>query len=162
MAKHFNKMNTLTDKIKITFIRMINVYLNKYQFHKLLKLMNQCLMKYMPLFFLACIISCQNMGKKTNNSKPISIVQQNTNTNDNKENSIIGVWKLEGEESPNFELRADSIYYVDHDKSYKYLITKDSIFIFYDDWTYRGCYVLQDNQLVIKEGDNVSKYIRLK
>jgi hypothetical protein len=45
---------------------------------------------------------------------------------------IIGIWAINGEENPIFEINKDSIYYPEHFVSYKYKITGDSIRIKYD------------------------------
>jgi len=61
-----------------------------------------------------------------------------------------------------FHIKPDSVYYVDDSRSYKYELRKDSIFIFYPDWTYTGkVSVLKDTMTITSDGTD-SRYTRLK
>ncbi len=72
---------------------------------------------------------------------------------------IIGIWT--GGESPNatFEINKDSIYYVDHFKSYKYTLKNDSIKIFYDDYDYSAkIYFLKDTLVMNSPEYDIAKF----
>ncbi|SEO31221.1 hypothetical protein SAMN05192574_10729 [Mucilaginibacter gossypiicola] len=78
--------------------------------------------------------------------------------------NIIGVWAINGEENPIFEINKDSIYYPEHSVSYKYKITGDSIRIGYDEGEQSFAFKLKNNDtLIIKSlgGDTVYQH-RLK
>lgn len=47
---------------------------------------------------------------------------------------ILGIWGNEYSENAVFEIRRDSIYYVDQFKTYKYIIKDSTITIFYPDY----------------------------
>jgi len=55
---------------------------------------------------------------------------------------LIGIWSNGIGENAFFEIKKDSIYYVDDFISYRYFLAGDTIKIFYPDWTLLGLLVL--------------------
>jgi hypothetical protein len=51
---------------------------------------------------------------------------------------LLGSWTDGNTENAVFEVKQDSIYYMEQFKSYKYSLNRDSISIVYDDFTFEG------------------------
>lgn len=78
-----------------------------------------------------------------------------------KQYKLLGVWGPSKSENASFRIEKDSIYYPEHFKSYKYTISKDSIFIEYDGWTYKGIFYFKNDSLVLKSQDKIHKFVRI-
>jgi hypothetical protein len=79
----------------------------------------------------------RNTIAKNDSAKPVDGIKNKQTANTTSSSSdvskyIIGIWAINGEENPIFEINKDSIYYPEHSVSYKYKITGDSIRIKYD------------------------------
>lgn len=73
--------------------------------------------------------------------------------------NIIGIWAINGEENPIFEINKDSIYYPEHAVSYKYKITGNSIRINYDEGEQSFAFKLKNKDtLIIKSMDGDTVY----
>ncbi|MBS1664785.1 MAG: hypothetical protein JST68_27310 [Bacteroidetes bacterium] len=75
---------------------------------------------------------------------------------------MLGTWAAIGEPNATFVITKDSIFYPDHNKTYKYVLSHDSMHIQFDD--YDGDYLVKmrgKDTLVLMEGEpNV--YYRFK
>lgn len=78
------------------------------------------------------------------------------------ENKLIGIWGIIGEENSTFQISVDSIYYTDQDNDnvYKYIVKGDSLFIFYDGYTYKSIYNLFQDKLILTGSDGVDTFIK--
>src|SRR5437764_4383054 len=76
--------------------------------------------------------------------------------------TLMGLWTYESSHEALFEIRENSIFYVDHFVSYAYLLKRDTIVIRYPDWTFRARIRLQRNELVIVSENGIVKFRRLK
>jgi hypothetical protein len=70
----------------------------------------------------------------------------------------LGVWTDGNSENAIFEIRKDSIYYVDQFETYKYTLSGDSVKIFYDDWVFTGVIKLLGDTMIISSEDVTTKY----
>lgn len=77
------------------------------------------------------IIAKNDPAKKVDGTKNKQTANTTSSSSDVSKD-IIGIWAINGEENPIFEINKDSIYYPEHSVSYKYKITGDSIRIKYD------------------------------
>jgi hypothetical protein len=102
--------------------------------------------------------TCQNgVNNKQVNNDTIKGKEEHVNEFKSK---MLGVWKLEGDENPTFEIKKDSIYYIDQGEMYSYKTNKDSIVIFYKDFIYKGIYTMEKGKLILIEGTNKSIYFK--
>lgn len=87
------------------------------------------------------------------------------NTDPVSNNQILGIWtdgQTNGDNAV-FKIRKDSIYYVDHFKSYPYQIKGDSLSIKYPDYDYKARVSwLKDTLVFTSAEDGVVKYWRFK
>jgi hypothetical protein len=112
------------------------------------------------LFFLCTTlsISCSNVNSNSSEDSIKKDTIQKTQANQIND-LIIGVWGID--EQPSFEIKNDSIFYIDSDKSYKYSISDSNITIFYEDFIYKGIInVRGDKTLIIKDSLNTNIYKR--
>lgn len=124
------------------------------------------------LIMLSCnsnSINSKHTTTKTHLAKNVDGAKnkQTTNTispNNEVSKSIIGIWAINGEENPIFEINKDSIYYPEHSVSYKYKITGDSIRIGYDEGEQNFAFKLKNKDtLIIKSlGEDTVYHHRLK
>ena len=106
-------------------------------------------------YAIIALAACNNPQTKQANS-PIKQEEQKPLKN---ALNIVGIWA--DEEQPIFEIKKDSIYYIDSDKSFKYEVTDSVLTIFFDSYTYSGI-IKQENEqtLLIKDSLNVNTYTR--
>jgi len=77
--------------------------------------------------------------------------------------SIIGPWGISDSENAVFSIDDDSIYYVDSDKIFKYVVSQDSIHIFFDDFKYSALVEKRTNDtLIFTDKRRRTKFIRFK
>jgi hypothetical protein len=104
-------------------------------FKRLLYRLNHC-------FFISIVLlsACSSDKKNIDNSNSVrdsinnntSQTIKNTSFND----ALLGVWIID--EQPVFEIKKDSVFYIDSNLSYKYSVADSNISIFYDDFIYKG------------------------
>jgi predicted small secreted protein len=94
--------------------------------------------------------------QKTVNSKQDSAIEKRGTSN------ILGVWTNDSIENSTFDLRKDSIFYVDLFATYKYSIIGDSIKIYYRNWTFTGMIHCANDTLTIASNDGATKYWKFK
>ena len=76
---------------------------------------------------------------------------------------IMGNWEaLNGNENLTMQISKDSIYYVEHAEYHKYAIHKDSLFIYYPDYSVSGKPILLKDTLAIVSESEISKFTRIK
>ncbi len=123
--------------------------------------MNKLLVFSGLIFLTFTLCNCQNNSSNPpKNSGSVS----NGLTSSQKEvvNDISGIWKLKGDENPTFEIKRDSIYYIDQGEIYAFNTKSDSIFIFYNDWIYKGLFAIKEGKLILTDGTNKSIYLKWK
>jgi hypothetical protein len=114
-------------------------------------------MKPITLFALVCCIAACNNSKSSdtgNSSDP--------GKGGSTKEKILGTWTDSTSPNALFEIRKDSIYYVDQATSYPYILYRDTIKINYGDHVLTGLVVFnKDTMIVESEGEN-SKYWKFK
>ncbi len=75
-------------------------------------------------------------------------------------NEIYGIYKMPNNDNPVFEIKQDSIFYIDNEITYYYKIQQDSIHIYFDDWIYRAKYSFSHDTLIFVEKDEKKIYIQ--
>ncbi|MBC6610131.1 hypothetical protein H8B15_04320 [Hymenobacter sp. BT507] len=76
--------------------------------------------------------------------------------------TILGIWKDGNSENATFDIRKDSIYYIDQFATYKYFIIGDSIKIYYPDRAFTGLVSLSKDTLTITSEDGATKFWKFK
>lgn len=111
------------------------------------------------LFLFGCSYPSVNKEKALdlNRGTPMSTNESSIHTN-----ALIGIWTDGNSENATFEIKNDSIYYVDAFKSYNYSVQHDSIKIWYDDYVYVAHVAVEGDTLVLNNADNRSKLWRFK
>jgi len=124
-------------------------------------------LRLLPVLFILIITAC-NTGQNTTTVQDIlpaidttketinTVSRQDDKTEQSDSTNILGIWTDGSSENASFDIRKDSIYYVDQFATYKYSLTGDSIKIYYPDWTFTGAISLLNDTLTI-----ASKTIRL-
>lgn len=79
-----------------------------------------------------------------------------------KNNSILGIWTDGSTENATFEINKKTIFYVDILKEYKYKLKKDSLFIFFDNYTSKGKLRVSKDTLYISNEGIERKYWKFK
>lgn len=87
--------------------------------------------------------------------KAVEAIGQRT---DGSNSNLLGAWTDGSSENASFEIRKDSIYYVDQFATYKYSLTGDIIKIYYPDWTFTGAINFSKDTLTIASEDGTTKY----
>jgi hypothetical protein len=124
------------------------------------------LLSFLFLFFLSCnndnIIN--NTGELIKADTVIQLLDtvKTKISIKNSDNLIFGVWRSLNDEDPIFEIKRDSIYYIDQFASYKYSIIDDSITIFYSDYNFKSHIKLIQDTLIFKNAEQTDTYIRFK
>lgn len=115
------------------------------------------------ILFTFIFFSCNNLSKENkkkmvkDSTELVDTVKTNKVKKVSKKNNLLGIWNIDDE--PVFEIRIDSIYYIDNDRSYKYKLKDSIIFIYYDDFTYKGTISLKKSkQLIMKDSLNTNYY----
>jgi len=81
----------------------------------------------------------------------------------NFKHKLIGLWTDGSSGSATFDIKKDSIFYVDQFKSYKYSQKQDSIKIYYPDFTYTAKVYFTDDTLVMdSHDDGIAKFWKFK
>ena len=81
----------------------------------------------------------------------------------NIDDKILGIWTDGTTENATFDIRKDSIFYVDQFESYRYLLKKDSINVYYSDYTYSAKVYFKKDTLIMDSKDyGVSKFSKFK
>ena len=76
---------------------------------------------------------------------------------------IMGIWTTGESRNATFEIKSNSIYYVDNFKDYRYELNNDTIEIKYSDYTYRAKIFLKNDTLIMKSKEySLAKYWRFK
>ncbi|MBX9734587.1 MAG: hypothetical protein K2X37_11050 [Chitinophagaceae bacterium] len=96
------------------------------------------------VILITMLLACENQEKiQLDKSDTVKIDNSsNTVTNTPKieepaldiNKSILGMWKLKGEENASFKIELDKIYYPELSKYYTYKIISDSLKIKFDDY----------------------------
>jgi len=121
---------------------------------------------YLSLFAIVFIaVACQNAKSsqaKEEVKDTVQIPQKQIRNSD-----LAGVWKIEGKdenENPDFEIKPDSIFYIDHLLTLALKTKSDSIYIYYPSgWIRRFFYELDDGVLVMKDTANrTHRYMKVE
>jgi len=127
---------------------------------------------YKNLFIFMVIIycSCNNVVQKSTNlnntskiiNKHVSVDKIKTSSNIIEE-KIIGIWTDGSPENATFDIRKDSIYYVDDFESFKYFLRGDIIEIHYSDFIYKAkVYFKKDTLVMDAKDDELAKFWKFK
>jgi hypothetical protein len=112
---------------------------------------------------LLIILSCNNSFDSDSGNRMDNTMNAESQINkelDLRSTLLNGVWCLSDDQMVSFEIMTDSIYYPDQGEKYLYRAKGDSVFIYYDGWTYKGKYKFEAEYLMISDSFNVSTYIR--
>ncbi len=77
-------------------------------------------------------------------------------------NKLLGIWTHDTNENATFEIRKDSIYYPDHNGTYKYNLVDDSIKIKFDDFVSVGKIHFVGDTLVIQHTTGTDTFWHFK
>lgn len=77
-------------------------------------------------------------------------------------NKLKGIWTDGTSENASFDIREDSIFYVEHLETYKYKLIADSIHIYYPDFVYSGKIGFEGDTLILSSEEGNSKFWRFK
>jgi len=91
-----------------------------------------------------------------------TIGRQDDKAKQNELSNFLGLWTDGNNENASFDIRKDSIYYVDQLATYKYSIVGDSIRIYYPQWTFTGAIVLSNDTLTITSREGTTQYWKFK
>jgi len=89
-------------------------------------------------------------------------IKANDNTNQTNLSKQLGIWTDGSSENATFDIKKDSIYYVDQFTTYKYSLREDSIKIFYPDWTFAGAVSFSKDTMIIASENGTTKYWKFK
>ena len=89
-------------------------------------------------------------------------IQVDDNVKKNRSLKLLGIWTDGSSENATFDIRKDSIYYVDQFATYNYSLSGDSIKIFYPDWTFTGAISFTKDTMIIASNDGTTKYWKFK
>jgi len=124
--------------------------------------------KYLILLFVVSFYSCSTPKEKGNSKDTLKSTEKietlkNVNESNIDNKKITGIWTDGNSENATFDIRKDSIYYVEQFKSYKYSLTNDSIKIHYPDFTYSAkIYFLKDTLVMDSKEDGIAKFWKFK
>ncbi|HEV8506054.1 MAG TPA: hypothetical protein VGQ53_11660 [Chitinophagaceae bacterium] len=129
-------------------------------------------MRFLILAFLTILFWTRGSSQETHEKRPLAdsgnqvniFPRQANNGNypiDNS-NKIRGIWTDGSSENATFEIRKDSIYYVDELSSYKYSLVGNSIKIKYPDWTFTGQISFVKDTLIINSKYGKVRYWKFK
>ena len=117
------------------------------------------------IFFTAC-----NSGQNTITTRDSLIIEDTTkkikqsvdkvdkNAKQNNSKKLIGLWTDGSSENASFEVRKDSIYYIDQFATYLYLFNGDTVKIIYPDWIFTGAVSFSKDTLLIISENGTTKY----
>lgn len=109
---------------------------------------SKSLMAFLLILFISAFYMCQNTKSKVAKA--------------NQKEKLLGIWGQSINENASFRIISDSIYYPEHFRSYKYSTSKDSIYIHYDGWVFKGTFYIRNDSLIIKAQGNENSYIRIQ
>ncbi|MDI9366511.1 MAG: hypothetical protein QM541_16260 [Flavobacterium sp.] len=111
------------------------------------------------LGFLSCNSAQVDSKKSATDSLTYPAETQKTVaiTSDLKD-KILGIWGNDYSENAVFEIRKDSIYYVDQFETYKYILKDSIITIFYRDYTDSSMLSFKKDTLVMESNGEKSKF----
>jgi hypothetical protein len=109
------------------------------------------------LSFVVLIFSCSPNNQSKDNTSD-STISPNKPIQDKLETKILGIWTDGTTDNAAFEIRKDSIFYVDQLLTFKYSIDKDSIQINYNDWVFKSKIFIQKDTLFLSSEFDTSKY----
>ncbi|HVA99512.1 MAG TPA: hypothetical protein VNG53_11515 [Bacteroidia bacterium] len=129
--------------------------------------MKKLLIPFFILFiilFFSCTSSKTNDTNKNNQNIDSSLIQKNQkkslkssskkSTYEVLKKQILGVWAFKSDLVTDFEIRKDSIYYIDQDKSYKYFLTKDdTLIIYFNGYTTKNLITIKKDNLMMLDSD---------
>lgn len=121
-------------------------------------------------FAVLICFGCSNTPKKNATSsdtvkikhKSIIVVQTQPSLKTDRE-KIMGIWTNSSTQNAVFDIRKDSIYYVEKFESYKYVLKQDSIQIYYPDFVYTAkLYFIKDTLTMDSKDDGIAKFWKFK
>lgn len=130
-------------------------------------------LKFFPFLFVLILTAC-NTGPTTatiQDSLPVTdttkeimktISKVDDKAEQNDSSKILGIWTDGSSANASFDIRKDSIYYVDLFATYKYSLNGDSIKIYYPDYTFTGTISLSNDTLTISSEDGATKFWKFK
>ncbi|NEU09773.1 hypothetical protein GZH53_15710 [Flavihumibacter sp. R14] len=125
--------------------------------------MHRNLLPVLLLLFSSCSSASVDRTTLINDSEAAGITSQSQgNRLTGTRSKVLGVWADGSTENATFEIRPDSIYYVDNFESYSYIIERDSIKIDYKDYIYQGKIHFVDDTLIMTSEDEMSRFWRFK
>ena len=139
----------------------------------MLGVIKNMIVKYLFSALIILLSHC-NSGQDTETIRDITItkdtssqiekasVQVEDKGNEINKLEVFGIWTDGSSENANFEIRKDSIYYVDQFASYKYSLSSDSIKILYTDWTFTGAVSFTKDTMIIASENGTTKYWKFK
>jgi hypothetical protein len=107
-------------------------------------------------------IQDRTITKDTTKQIKQATIKVNDNANHTNLPKHVGIWTDGSSENATFDIRKDSIYYVDQFVPYKYSLRGDSIKIFYPDWTFTGAVSFSKDTMIIASEDGTTKYWKFK
>lgn len=83
-------------------------------------------------------------------------------SNDNA-SQLLGLWRESHDVNATLEIRKKVIYYFEDGTSFKYKTKKDSIWIYYENWTLEGIYKISNDTLTtFDKEDHIQHFIKWK
>jgi hypothetical protein len=77
-----------------------------------------------------------------------------------QKNDLYGFWTDGSTENVTFEIKHDSIYYVDQSEAYKYVLEDGFIKIYYPDFIFKGRVKIDNDELNIVSEDGSATFTR--
>lgn len=104
---------------------------------------NLKLLSLLAALSISGLIACKSGGKTESTdttATKVSVPKQPEIPTDTLTlpKDVLGVWTTGRTNDASFEIRKDSVYYPGEKHSFKYVLKKDSIKIFYEDYVYSG------------------------
>ena len=103
-------------------------------------------------------IQDSTIGKDTSKQIQQVAIKVDENAKQTNASKLLGIWTEGSSGNATFDIRKDSIYYVDQFATYKYSLTGDSIKIYYPDWTFTGAISFSKDTLRIAYEDGTTTY----
>jgi hypothetical protein len=129
--------------------------------------------KLLPATLLILFVACNSeqntktiqdstITKDTSKLIRKASVQAVDNSKKTNQSNLLGIWTDGSSENATFDIKKDSIYYVDQFASYKYSLRADSIKINYPDYTFAGAVSFSKDTMIIASEDGTTKYWKFK
>ncbi|MBV9986345.1 MAG: hypothetical protein JO301_01590 [Chitinophagaceae bacterium] len=106
--------------------------------------------------------ACQSPEPQVSKADSLVTAVKTETVERNIKKKVLGIWTTEGAENAVFDIRTDSIYYVDQFVSYKYELTDSVITINYPDGTFRGIIRFKKDTMLINGEAGEMKYWKFK